>query len=242
MRLAVAHVQQSVAAELSGVGVTGEVHALQVRNLVAAQPPGVGSLEQHGVAHRRQPALAAQRPGPCHLGVGAVEERLQFGPGECPLARVLLVVLGVGGGVRLEADLGGVGPEVLLADTVPAVGGFDEVGAEQPQGVLVCPDRGLAQRVLGPQVSEKFVDVLHGRAPRHLVGEPQEAADQLLAALDCGEREIACQLLAAPAGQHFLQHLICGLQVANTRQLDDSPHVVNSHSPAPQVRSSDDRN
>jgi len=56
------------------------------------------------------------------------------------------------------------------------------------------------------------------------------------------EREIACQLLAAPAGQHLLQHLICGLQVANTRQLDDPPHVVNSHRPAPQVRSLDDRN
>jgi len=38
VRLAVAHVQQSVAAEPSGVGVAGEVHALQVRNLVAAHP------------------------------------------------------------------------------------------------------------------------------------------------------------------------------------------------------------
>jgi hypothetical protein len=131
---------------------------------------------------------------------------------------------------------------VLLADAVPAVAGFDEVGAEQAQGVLVGPDGGLAQRVLGAQVPEELVDVLHRPVPRHLVGEPQKPADQPLAALDRGEREVARQLLAAPPGQHLLKHLVCSLQMSNTGELDDPADVVNSHRSAPQPRSSDDRN
>lgn len=51
--------------------------------------------------------------------------------GEGPLGWILLVLLGVGRGVPLEADLDRVGAEQVLASIAPAVYGVNQVGAEQ---------------------------------------------------------------------------------------------------------------
>ena len=157
--LAVTDLEGAVAAELLGVRVAGEVDGLQVADLVAAQSPAVGGLEQHRVPERRQPALPAQRADAFDLVVGAVEEDLQLLAGERALLRVLLVVLVVPGGVPLVDDLDRVGAEGVLADRVPPVAGVGEVVAEQLERVLVGPDCGASEVVLAAQVAEELVDV-----------------------------------------------------------------------------------
>lgn len=170
--------------------------------------------------------LCGQADGPGDLIVGTVEEVLQFLPGERPLVRCLLVLLGVPRGIPLEAHLGRVSSKQPFAQRIPPVSGVDEVPAEHPDGVLVRPHRGLPQVVLGSQIAEELVDMLHRPPPRHLVAVRHESTDQTFAAIDGGWREIPGQLLPAPTREHLFQDLICRVQVAHLVQGYDSSELV----------------
>src|SRR5262245_22627541 len=94
----------------------------------------------------------------CDLIISVVEEVLKLLFGERSLLGGLLVVLAVGGGVPREKHLRGMCAEPLFADAVPAVVRVGDVGAKQPEAVLIAPDRGLAAALDAAQVAEELVD------------------------------------------------------------------------------------
>jgi hypothetical protein len=157
-------------------------------------------------------ALAAGGTDPGDLGVGVVEEGLQLLHGERALERVGLGLLGVHGRVPLVDDLDGVRPEPALALCRPVVGRVGQVGAKPPDGHLVAAQRRAPQPAHGAQVGAPLVDHLRRPRPRVRASVDGERPHGALAALHGPGREVAGQLLAAPAVQHRGEHLLLGPQ------------------------------
>jgi len=114
------------------------VHGLELPQLVEPQSVAVGDLHHGGVPVDRLPALGPCRGHALDLGVGVVEQCLQFLARVGPLGRPAVVLLDVRGGVPLEEDLSRVGAEELLTDAVPAVIGMADVSREGPQCRLIA--------------------------------------------------------------------------------------------------------
>jgi hypothetical protein len=170
-RLAPAHRQHPEPAQLGSGRVGREVRSVEHRCLPAAQPPGVGDLEHCRVPPRRQPALAAMRPGRGDAVIGVLEECLQLIAGERPPSRVALVVGDMIGGVPVMADLRRVLAEAFLALQRPTVTAVAGEVAEHRHRVLIGPDRG--PRPTGrTQRHRPLLDVGRAPPPRVLAGEP----------------------------------------------------------------------
>jgi hypothetical protein len=75
-RLSEADAQNPVLAELTGVGIAGEIDRLQMAYLVAPQAPSVRGLEHHRIPIRRQPSLSVGTGEAYDLIIGVVEEVL----------------------------------------------------------------------------------------------------------------------------------------------------------------------
>jgi hypothetical protein len=153
-----------------------------------------------------------------------VEEGLQLLQRERPLGRVGLGLLGVHGRVPLVNDLDGVGTKAALTLRRPVVGRVGQVSAKQPHGQLIAAQGRAAQPPHGAQVGAPLID--HLRRPRPRVGRSVagEHPHHALAARHGRGREIAGQLLAAPAVQHRGEHLLLGPQ-----QRQPGGHVQPGH-------------
>jgi hypothetical protein len=141
-----------------------------------------------------------------------VEEGLQLLHGERALERVGLGLLGVHGRVPLVDDLDRVGPEPALTLCRPVVGRVGQVGAKQPHGQLVAAQRRAPQPAHGAQVGAPLIDHLRRPRPRVRPSVDGERPHRPLAAIHGPGREVAGQLLAAPAVQHRGEHLLLGPQ------------------------------
>src|ERR1019366_2760976 len=95
----------------------------------------------HRVPERRQHPLPPARADPAHLRIGKVKERLQLLPGKRPPPRGTLEIRDMSGGVPLMTDLHRIRAEPLLALGRPAVTRVSSKIAEQPQRLLISPDR-----------------------------------------------------------------------------------------------------
>jgi len=133
-------------------------------------------------------------------------------------------LLGVHGRVPLVDDLDGVGAEPALTLRRPVVGRVGEVVAKQPDGHLVAAQRRPPQPPHRAQVGAPLIDHLRRPRPRVRRGVGGERPHRPLAALHGPGREVAGQLLAAPAVQHRGKHLLLGPQ---QRQAGD--HVQPGH-------------
>jgi hypothetical protein len=170
------------------------------------RPPGVGHLEGGDVAEEGQPGLRASLAGVDHPVVGEVEEPLQLRLGQGPLGRAALEVLGVGGGVPLEADLGRVVAEALLADLRPEVPRVAHVLEELADGALVAAHRGKCLGVVAtPKLGAELLEILGQPRPWVVVGVALEAADVRLPVLDRRPVQVPGELLVPPALQHRLK-------------------------------------
>jgi hypothetical protein len=116
--LSISDLEHAVFAELARVRVPADVHGLQVADLVAAQPPAIGHLEQDRVAVGRQPAFAAKRCNPVHLIIGPVNEVLKLLPGERTPSKRRFACLGVDGGVPVNRDLDPMGVPECCSQTL----------------------------------------------------------------------------------------------------------------------------
>ena len=177
---------------------------------VLLQPPGVNHLEQRRVPVGGQRPLAFRAYGPVHLVIGIVQEPLQLLAGERPRLRAALIPVEVGDRVPLMADRHRVHtwPELVLAGRGPAIPAIAEVLAEQPQVRLVAPDRRRSQPLLRHQRLRPLIHVRRTPAPRVLVGELQEPADQPLPRRYRVLPQPARRLLSPPAAQHRLEHRV----------------------------------
>ena len=142
--------------------------------------------------------------------IGIVQETLQLLAGERPRLRPALIPVEVGDRVPLMADRHRVHtwPELVLAGRGPAIPAIAEVLAEQPQIRLVAPDRRRSQTLLRHQRLRPLIHVRRNPAPRVLVGELQEPADQPLPRRYRVLPQPARRLLSPPAAQHPLEHRV----------------------------------
>ena len=153
---------------------------------------------------------AARMRATCAVGV--VEEGLQLVEGERALDRVALGLLHVHGGVPLVHHLDRVGAEPGLALAGPAVGRVGQVEAQHPDRLLVAAQRGAAQPADRAQVPEPLIEHGRGPQPRERVGVRGERAGGAFPGGDGGQRQVAGQLLVAPALEHRGEHLLLGAQ------------------------------
>ena len=208
--LAVADVQHPVPAELRRGRVAAPVREVELRRLGPPKPPGVNHLEQRRVPVGSQRPLAFRAYGPVNLTIGIIQETLQLLAGERPRLRPALIPVEVGDRVPLMADRHRVHtrPELVLAGRGPAIPAIAEVLAEQPQIRLVAPDRRRSQTLLRHQRLRPLLHVRRNPAPRVLVGELQEPADQPLPRRYRVLPQPARRLLSPPAAQHRLEHRV----------------------------------
>ncbi|MFI1758513.1 hypothetical protein [Streptomyces sp. NPDC020571] len=68
----------------------------------------------------------------------------------------------------------------------------------------------------GPQIRRPLIDVLRRPLPRHRVGMPGEGPDRAFLVVDVSRREIAGELLVAPAFDHRLEDLFVRPQQRQT--------------------------
>ena len=140
-RLAVADAERPERSERRRVRVAREIDHIQLRALLAAQPPRVHRLEQRRVAQRRQRPLAPQRAPARHPRVAVVEERLQLIARQRPAPGVRLELRHVHDQVALIDDLLRPTAQPLGADRHPRIAAIGQVVAEQPDRDLVLAQR-----------------------------------------------------------------------------------------------------
>jgi hypothetical protein len=241
-RLAVAHVQHPVPAELRRRRVAAPVGHIQLGRLGAAKRPGVDDFEQGGVAVGSQCPLALGPNRPVDLIVGVVQEALQLVPRERAGLRVALVVVEMSDRVPLVADRHRERAERLLALDRPPVPAVGEVLAEQPQIGLVATDRRRSEMLLTGQRLRPLVHMRRSPAPRVLVGELQEPPHQPLPRSDRVLLQPTRGLLGPPALQHRLDHGVLGTQLHHTgdelktrgaRQITSSHKVLQARGARP---------
>jgi hypothetical protein len=139
-----------------------------------------------------------------------IEQGNQLLAGERPLAGVGLRVRHVHRGVPLVHDLHRVSAKALLTLDRPLVRRVDDVAAERAHRLLVIAQRGALEVTDRAAVAEPLIDQCRGPVPRQRIGVPDECLHRLLAPVDRGERQVAGQLLVAPAIQHRGEHLLLG--------------------------------
>jgi hypothetical protein len=74
--------------------------------------------------------------------------------------------------------------------------------------LFIATDRGADPLVLAPQVARPFLKVLRQPLPRIGVRDGLEGPQQPLTTVDCGEGEVAAELLLTAAAQHRLEDLL----------------------------------
>jgi hypothetical protein len=139
--LAVTHIQRTEPAEPSGFGTVPGIGQIQQAALLTTQAERVHRLEHRRVTHRRQGALAAQRPDLLHSTVGGVEQGLDFVEGQRPTPRITLVVGDVQHGVPFVEDLRHNRSEPGLALGRPAVARISGIVAEHLDRDLIAAGR-----------------------------------------------------------------------------------------------------
>ncbi|HVL05856.1 MAG TPA: hypothetical protein VM388_07700 [Acidimicrobiales bacterium] len=202
-RLAVPDVEHAEATELRRLRVGAEVRDVEHSHLTPAESPGVRDLEEGGVSEGAQPPFPPALSDGDYEVVGVVEQPLELVGGERAEARPTLGLLHVRRGVPVVAHLGGVSAESVPALLWPPIRRVDDVVAKQAQRDGLRPDRGLAEVTDRPLVAQPLVDELRAPSPRVLARLADEPPDVGLAPVDCAERQIAGELLVAPALQHL---------------------------------------
>ena len=206
-----ADVAHAVSTEFSRFRIQPEVDSVEHADLVAAQPPAVGDLEDDRVAEGRTAALTTEFAGDDDLIVGVVEERLQLVAAERPLCRPRLDGADVRCGVLVQTDLNRMGAEQPLALSRPAVRRIRDEPAELPEGALQPSQRGMTDPPMDPQIREPLVGELRAPPPRPLIGMRVKSANRVLPRRDGVKAQGARELLRTPAVEHGLEHLLRGM-------------------------------
>jgi hypothetical protein len=149
--------------------------------------------------------------------VEMVEEHLQLGDGERAALGPRFAVLDMAGSVPPGADLHRMRAEISPAHLRPGVDRVGQVLAEQPDRAGLAAQRRGRHMMNRAQVSAPLLEQLRRPQPRwasRVIGEgayPSPPAADGLAAQPSGS------LLAGPACQHRLQHLLLGAQQRHPR-------------------------
>src|SRR4051795_753665 len=98
------------------------------------------------------------------------------------------------------------GSKLFLAERSPAITAISQEVSEQAQLALVAADCGRSQMLLAGERQRPLVHVRSRPRPRKLIGESQEASNQMFPLSDRLIPQPSRGLLRPPTAQHCLGH------------------------------------
>jgi hypothetical protein len=178
---------------------------------LAPKPVSVSDLERDRVAQRGQPAFGAVAVLFVDEVVDDVEQVLQLRLGERAPFRGNGIVSGVSRCVPLKTNLRWNVTELLLAERNPPIPAVTDIRTEHRDRVAVGPQRRqFDRRFPRPEVREELIDIKWSPAPRILVGELDEPADEAAPRRDGAQRQTPSQHLSSPPVDHRVQDCFIG--------------------------------